>query len=260
MQRMSAAIDTIKTSAAETAKILKTIDEIAFQTNLLALNAAVEAARAGDAGKGFAVVAEEVRNLAQRSAKAAKTTAPLIEDSQKNADAGVAMTAEVAKALTAIQESAARVASLVAEIATASKEQTQGIEQVNTAVSEMDKVTQATAANAEESASASQELSAQVKEMTEMVKQLVRMVRGARATMETGGNARKPPVHTGELQREGMGVVHPPRPLAQAPKGTVKALAQTTRRPEAVIALDEGDFNEFSPVNFSVAGILNQWC
>ena len=123
MQRMTGAIDKIRNSANETAKIIKTIDEIAFQTNLLALNAAVEAARAGEAGKGFAVVAEEVRNLARRSADAAKNTADLIEGSQKNSEEGVAVTSEVAKSLTGIREAADKVATLIAEIASASKEQ-----------------------------------------------------------------------------------------------------------------------------------------
>jgi hemerythrin-like metal-binding protein len=179
MKRMTEAIDKIKTSASETAKIIKTIDEIAFQTNLLALNAAVEAARAGEAGKGFAVVAEEVRNLARRSAEAAKNTADLIEDAQRNADAGVSVTSEVAKNLGAIKDNAGKVATLIAEIAAASKEQSQGIDQVNTAVSEMDKVVQKNAANAEESASASEELTSQAEELGAMVDQLVGIVGGA---------------------------------------------------------------------------------
>jgi methyl-accepting chemotaxis protein len=178
MKRMSDAIAKIKTSADETAKIIKTIDEIAFQTNLLALNAAVEAARAGEAGMGFAVVAEEVRNLAQRSAEAAKNTAGLIEGATKNAEAGVHVTSEVAKALSAIQESAGKVATLVAEIAAASKEQAQGIDQVNTAVAEMDKVVQQNAAGAEKSAGASEQLSAQAQELNELVRQLTEIVGG----------------------------------------------------------------------------------
>ena len=178
MRRMSDAIEKIKTSASETAKIIKTIDEIAFQTNLLALNAAVEAARAGEAGMGFAVVAEEVRNLAQRSAEAAKNTACLIEGATKNAEAGVNVTSEVAKALSAIQESAGKVATLVAEIAAASKEQAQGIDQVNTAVSEMDKVVQQNAAGAEKSAGASEQLSAQAQELNALVTQLMEIVGG----------------------------------------------------------------------------------
>jgi methyl-accepting chemotaxis protein len=170
MKRLSSAIDQIKESSDSTAKIIKTIDEIAFQTNLLALNAAVEAARAGDAGKGFAVVAEEVRNLAMRSAEAAKNTANLIEESVLKAEGGVSINQEVLKNLMEISEQVLKVREVMADIVSASDQQSQGIEQVNTAVIQMNQVTQQTAANAEESASSAEELSSQAVEMKSMVK------------------------------------------------------------------------------------------
>jgi methyl-accepting chemotaxis protein len=241
MKRMQEAIDKIKNSAAETAKIIKTIDEIAFQTNLLALNAAVEAARAGEAGKGFAVVAEEVRNLARRSAEAAKNTADLIEGAQKNADAGVQVTTEVAKNLAGIKENAGKVATLIAEIAAASKEQSQGIEQVSTAVTEMDKVVQQNAANAEESASASEELSSQAEEVNGMVSELNAIVTGNTSVAPAAerkllkGPARTPPA----LAHGAKKALPAAAPHKSAATGHAKA------RPEAVIPLDDKDLKEF---------------
>ncbi|MDD5718388.1 MAG: methyl-accepting chemotaxis protein [Candidatus Krumholzibacteria bacterium] len=180
MEEMVSAISTIKTSADQTARIVGTIDEIAFQTNLLALNAAVEAARAGEAGKGFAVVAEEVRNLAQRAADAAKETSGLIEESVAHAERGVQVTEKTRSAFQATADNSAQVASQVDSIAGAAREQALGIDQITKAVGQLDQTTQGAAANAEESASAAEELSAQASQLRSVVARLHGLVSGDR--------------------------------------------------------------------------------
>jgi methyl-accepting chemotaxis protein len=176
VKQMSSAMETIKVSSHDIAKIIKTIDEIAFQTNILALNAAVEAARAGEAGMGFAVVAEEVRGLAQRSANAAKETEAQISSAIANIEGGVIITEKMAGSLNLISEKAHQLDAIAAETASAAAQQNEGITQISTAVNEMDKVTQENAAGAEESASAASELSAQAEKLTEAVLKLSRLV------------------------------------------------------------------------------------
>lgn len=182
VRAMNIAMDAIKSSSDGIAKIIKTIDEIAFQTNILALNAAVEAARAGEAGAGFAVVAEEVRALAQRSATAAKETAEKIDDSVSKSRHGAEVCTKVANGLKEIATKSRQVDELVGEIAVASNEQTQGIQELNHAVSQMDKAVQASAARAEEGANVAYELIAQSESLQASVAELNQLIGGASTT------------------------------------------------------------------------------
>ena len=178
MTKLTAAMESISTASKDTAKIIRTIDEIAFQTNLLALNAAVEAARAGDAGAGFAVVADEVRNLALRAASAAKDTAGMLDGTVLKVQEGSDLVNQCDEAFAMVIDSTKRVNLLIEEIANASGEQAEGVNQISKAIMEMDKVVQQNAANAEESASAAAGLSAEARQMKEIVDTLVDIIRG----------------------------------------------------------------------------------
>ena len=169
MKQMLGSMKEINTASENISNIIKTIDEIAFQTNVLAINAAVEAARAGAHGKGFAVVAEEVRNLAQRSAEAAKETTAMIKDTIKKVENGAGIADEMAASLKEIIEGSTKVTDLVNEIASASNEQARGINEINSGIAQLNQVTQQNTQGAEQSAASSSELSSQA----EMLKQLV---------------------------------------------------------------------------------------
>jgi len=237
MADLTASMEDITKSSEETSKIIKTIDEIAFQTNLLALNAAVEAARAGEAGAGFAVVADEVRNLAMRAADAAKNTASLIDDTTLKVRTGSELVANTNDEFGQVTESASKVGELVAEIAAASDEQARGIEQITTAVSEMDNVTQQNSANAEESSSSSEEMFYQAGYMKEMVARLVALVGGSsdKNTNDSSPEAQQP---TEKIKRK----LRSPQ-MSTAPKQMAVAQKEEVN-PEQIIPLDD-DFKDF---------------
>jgi methyl-accepting chemotaxis protein len=221
----------IKESSDKVAKIIKTIDEIAFQTNILALNAAVEAARAGEAGMGFAVVADEVRALAQRSAQAAKDTAALIEESIARSNEGQQKVQQVTTAIVSITESTEKVKGLIDEVSVASRQQSQGIDQVSQAIAQMEKVTQGTAATAEESAAASEELNAQAEMSMQVVARLSSLVGGATQMPAAAGR--------GSERKPGT----PARVVAMPKAGRV---TRPTATPEEQIPLqDTGTYGSF---------------
>ena len=217
MAAMQSAMNDISVASRDITKILKTIDEIAFQTNILALNAAIEAGHAGEAGKGFAVVAEEVRTLAQRSALAARETAAKIEDSVAKSRHGAAISAEVSQTFTTIQEQIRTVDSLVNDIATASREQSDGIAQVNISVTAMDKVTQSNAATAEESAASAVELNGEAEKLTKIVGALFVLIGGRRQLDKTGRSGAARPGGRRKIDRSAEASAAPSEPFSPQP-------------------------------------------
>ena len=259
MQRLVSSMQDISAASTETQKIVQTIDEIAFQTNLLALNAAVEAARAGEAGAGFAVVADEVRNLAMRAAEAAKNTSSLIDGTVGKIQGGSALVDETSTTFKTTAEAVGKISTLMREIAESSAEQSKAVIQVNAAISEIDTVIQRNAATAEESASASEELSAQAEVLRNMVRKMIRVIGGIDEDGLMGSESGAAPV----LRRAAAPGGASPKPKARAlpapaaagakksssPKGGASSSGQGKgrgkRNMDEIFPMDGDDFEDF---------------
>jgi len=232
MADLVSAMSDINKSAEEIRKIVKAIDDISFQINLLALNANVEAARAGKYGKGFAVVAEEVRNLAVRSAGSVKETTNMVDEAIGNIGRGNELVDVTAKQLASIVDGAAKVAGLAEEVAIASREQSQGLEQISTGLNQIDQVTQANTASAEESASAAEELSSQAQQLKAMIGRFKLKERESRMS-----NADMLAMLRAELAREGGG--------QSGGQAGMRSPARALTLHRDASSLDDGDFGKF---------------
>jgi methyl-accepting chemotaxis protein len=249
MKQLTLSMKEISSASEETSKIVKTIDEIAFQTNLLALNAAVEAARAGEAGAGFAVVAAEVRNLSMRAAEAAKNTSELIEGTVKKIKEGSGLVEKTNSEFVEVTRSAGKAADLVGEISAASSEQAQGISQISKAIAEMDKVVQQNAANAGESASASEQMNAQALNMKGVIQALSRIVGtngngNAAISVKTLFSGRKSR-QDAKGPKKTVAVARSAGSRRQVVRQEAGRQRQQVVRPDEVIPMDENDFKDF---------------
>ena len=243
VEEMNTAMEEINTGSKKIAEITKVIDGIAFQTNLLALNAAVEAARAGEHGKGFAVVAEEVRNLAQRSAAAAKDTTELIEEGLTKADNGAKLAGKCGDALHDIVKNVKKATDLTKEIKNASVEQSEGIGQVNNAIQQMDQITQQNAANAEETASASEEMSAQTENLMDQIRTLASLVGGTGSGLSNTGE-KKPTRDTSTQSFSGVKSVKQLRNVVSGSNGGSAKKVPNKADLEALIPMGENRIAE----------------
>ena len=260
MVAINSAMKEIGSSSEEMKKIIKSLQEITFQTNMLALNAAVEAARAGEHGRGFAVVAEEVRNLARKAAEFAKTTEALVFESADQVKEGMTQSEKTTAVFVEILEKANKLSELVAEVSAATQEQARGLNQITLSVTEMDKVVQGNAANAEEGASTSEELNSQAKSLEGMVRELAVIISGkgqaetalvAKHDTKKSATATKTTPHKAPMQRTATHTTNQPKaPTANAPMATKpmprkNEVGKFPARPQDVIPLNEDEFKDF---------------